>query len=85
MEGVINYYKAKSATYKGVTSIWESCVCPKGEFDEWHKRVGNWIIGPYRSFTIKVEVGPKKCGAWVAFEDEISPTLKINLFSFVME
>jgi hypothetical protein len=24
--------------YNGTTSLWESIVCPKGDFEEWHKR-----------------------------------------------
>jgi len=24
--------------YKGTTSLWESVVCPKAEFDEWHNK-----------------------------------------------
>jgi hypothetical protein len=24
--------------YKGTTSLWESIVCPKSEFDEWYKK-----------------------------------------------
>ncbi len=25
--------------YKGITQMWETIVCPKNEFDEWHKRI----------------------------------------------
>jgi hypothetical protein len=24
--------------YKGITCLWESIVCPKGDFDEWYKK-----------------------------------------------
>jgi len=25
-------------SYKGITCLWESIVCPKGDFDEWYKK-----------------------------------------------
>ena len=28
--------EASSIEFEGLTSLWESVVCPKGEFDEWH-------------------------------------------------
>jgi hypothetical protein len=28
---------AHEAIYKHITLLWESCVCPKGELDVWHK------------------------------------------------
>ena len=28
----------KLLTYPGTTALWESIVCPKGEFEEWHSR-----------------------------------------------
>jgi hypothetical protein len=28
---------AHEAIYKSMTLLWESCVCPKGELDVWHK------------------------------------------------
>jgi hypothetical protein len=28
---------AHEAIYKSMTLTWESCVCPKGELDVWHK------------------------------------------------
>ena len=28
--------EASSTEFEGLTSLWESVVCPKGEFDEWH-------------------------------------------------
>ena len=28
----------KTMTYPGTTALWESVVCPKGEFDQWHSR-----------------------------------------------
>jgi hypothetical protein len=30
-------YGASSIFYKGITSLWEPIVCPKGELMEWHK------------------------------------------------
>jgi len=30
-------YVTHTKVYKGVTKLWEKCVCPKGEFEEWHK------------------------------------------------
>jgi len=29
--------------YNGTTSLWESIVCPKGHFEEWHKK--EWLYG----------------------------------------
>lgn len=31
--------------YKGITQFWEAIVCPKGEFDEWHKH--KCLFGDY--------------------------------------
>jgi hypothetical protein len=28
---------AHSRVYKRISVLWEECVCPKGEFDQWHK------------------------------------------------
>jgi hypothetical protein len=28
---------AHDKTYKGVTKLWEECVCPKEEMEDWHK------------------------------------------------
>ena len=28
----------KTMTYSGTTALWESVVCPKDEFDQWHSR-----------------------------------------------
>jgi hypothetical protein len=30
-------YVTHTKVYKGVTKLWEDCVCPKGQFEEWHK------------------------------------------------
>jgi hypothetical protein len=27
---------ASNTVYKGLTELWQSIVCPKGEFQEWH-------------------------------------------------
>jgi hypothetical protein len=29
--------QAHNKVYKGVTGLWEECVCPKREFEEWHR------------------------------------------------
>ncbi len=57
MQGQGNYEKVYShhehkvcapckVFYKGITCLWESIVCPKGDFDEWYKKeclYGNFL------------------------------------------
>ena len=28
---------AHDRIYKHITSMWEACLCPKGEYDRWHR------------------------------------------------
>jgi hypothetical protein len=36
--------------YKGTTSLWESIVCPKSEFDEWYKK--ECLYGDYTTCVV---------------------------------
>jgi hypothetical protein len=37
--GLLNkmYVKPTLECTRGVTKLWEDCVCPKGELEKWHK------------------------------------------------
>ncbi len=53
--------------YKGVTKVWEDCVCPKGNFEEWHKV--NCLMGKCVECGVgKLSICPNECfanGSWV--------------------
>jgi hypothetical protein len=53
--------------YKGVTKLWEDCVCPKGELEKWHKMV--CFMGECAKCGVdKLLICPNGCsanGAWV--------------------
>jgi hypothetical protein len=50
-DGVCGLYgqpcQASYVAYKGITDMWEAIACPKGEYEEWHKR--NYLFGDYPS------------------------------------
>jgi hypothetical protein len=35
--------QASCVVYKGIIQLWEAIVCPKGEYEEWHKCA--WLFG----------------------------------------
>jgi hypothetical protein len=53
--------------YKGVTKVWEDCVYPKGDFEEWHKV--NCLMGESVECGVgKLSICPNECfanGSWV--------------------
>jgi hypothetical protein len=60
-----------------VTKLWEDCVCPKGEFEEWHKLA--CLMGDCVDYGVaKLPICPNKCStnvywamAWRCFEQDI--------------
>ncbi len=68
---------AHTRVYKGVTKLWEECVCTKGEFEEWHKLA--CLMGDYVDCGVaKSSIYPNECStnaswavAWTCFEQDI--------------
>ncbi len=71
-----NICQAHNKVYNGVTRLWEECVCPKGEFKEWHRL--NFLMGECVECGVgKLSICPNECFvngswavAWKCFEQD---------------